>query len=262
MIPFRQMTQGMMLGGACCLITGCASPKQLVPFPDQSLVVNDPANARIYVMRPEPFFGAAVRFQVWDGEMQIGQTGGASYLSWERTPGTMHLVNQAEVAFELDETVEAGRRYYYQQTVDMGLFMARSRLLPIVDEKQGETMLARCKEPELKAGRLAVTTSQKEPISVHQEGSEAEALFADGMRYARGQEVPQDWNRAVKFFHEAADAGLAQAQYALALCYLSGKGVIRNQSKAVFWLRQAAEQGHNRAQRKLDEMGEIGQPHL
>lgn len=65
-----------------------------------------------------------------------------------------------------------------------------------------------------------------------------------GNLYARGEGVPQDMERAMKWYEQAASAGDAHAQYIVGLAYLDGSGVPVDEGKAFNWLRLAAGQDH------------------
>jgi putative methionine-R-sulfoxide reductase with GAF domain len=61
------------------------------------------------------------------------------------------------------------------------------------------------------------------------------AQFALGARYATGEEVPQDYSEAVRWFTLAADQGHVVAQQTLGAYYWAGRGVNPDLSKAYFW---------------------------
>lgn len=61
------------------------------------------------------------------------------------------------------------------------------------------------------------------------------AQFALGTRYATGQDVPQDYAEATRWFLQAAEQGNVVAQSALAAYYASGRGVPQDSAKAYFW---------------------------
>lgn len=65
-----------------------------------------------------------------------------------------------------------------------------------------------------------------------------------GNLYAKGKSVPQDMERAMKWYEQAASAGDAHAQYIVGLAYLDGSGVPVDEGKAFNWLRLAAGQDH------------------
>jgi TPR repeat protein len=59
---------------------------------------------------------------------------------------------------------------------------------------------------------------------------------------------PRDPAAAARWYLEAAEKGIAEAQYRLGNIYLEGNGVARDPAKAASWFRRAAEQGHASAQ--------------
>ena len=135
----------------CCatlmvvLGVGCASTRQVVPFPDQSVQVEDPSMARIYVLRPSTY-GGAISMRVLDDDELIGRTGPRGFLCWEREPGEIEVVGRAENTFTLPISLEAGEVYYIEQRVRMGLLSARNQLDQLSEER-GKLLLERCREP-------------------------------------------------------------------------------------------------------------------
>ncbi|MGB0267100.1 MAG: tetratricopeptide repeat protein, partial [Pseudomonadales bacterium] len=69
-----------------------------------------------------------------------------------------------------------------------------------------------------------------------------------GMLYHNGYGVAKNAREAMKFFEEAADAGLAESQYMLGLHYHSGDGVRMNPRTALSWFLKAARQGYAEGQ--------------
>jgi len=76
----------------------------------------------------------------------------------------------------------------------------------------------------------------------------AEAQYALGFMYDRGQGVPQNHAEAAKWWRLAADQGNTFAQYNLGALYDDGKGVPQNKAEALKWYHLAAERGNDRAQ--------------
>jgi len=64
---------------------------------------------------------------------------------------------------------------------------------------------------------------------------DAAAQFAIGARYATGDEVPQDYAAAVRWFSLAAEQGHVVAQATLGAYYWAGRGVPLDLGKAYFW---------------------------
>ena len=72
-----------------------------------------------------------------------------------------------------------------------------------------------------------------------------------GVCYAAGEGVEEDAAEAVKWYRKAAEQGHADAQFDLGMCYAEGEGVEEDAAEAVAWFRKAAEQGHADAQSNL-----------
>ncbi len=68
------------------------------------------------------------------------------------------------------------------------------------------------------------------------------AQFDLGVRYWTGDQVPQDYGQAVRWFSLAAEQGNVAAQAMLGNCYWAGRGVPPDPMRAYFWsfLAQAA----------------------
>jgi putative methionine-R-sulfoxide reductase with GAF domain len=64
---------------------------------------------------------------------------------------------------------------------------------------------------------------------------DATAQFSVGARYATGEEVPQDYSEAVRWFSMAAEQGHIAAQATLGEYYRLGRGVPEDLVKAYFW---------------------------
>jgi putative methionine-R-sulfoxide reductase with GAF domain len=67
------------------------------------------------------------------------------------------------------------------------------------------------------------------------EQGDATAQFSVGARYAAGEEVPQDYSEAVRWFSKAAEQGHIAAQATLGAYYRGGRGVPEDLVKAYFW---------------------------
>ena len=69
------------------------------------------------------------------------------------------------------------------------------------------------------------------------------AKYSLGCCYENGIGVGKDYDKAVKWYREAAEQGDARAQACLGVCYKTGRGVAEDVGEAVKWWRKAAEQG-------------------
>ena len=69
--------------------------------------------------------------------------------------------------------------------------------------------------------------------------------------YFAGQGVPQNYEKAVEWYTQAAEQGDAVAQNNLGLMHIRGLGVLRDYNKAFGWFEKAAWQGSGEAQQHL-----------
>ncbi len=67
------------------------------------------------------------------------------------------------------------------------------------------------------------------------EQGDATAQSSMGVRYAAGEDVPQDYAEAVRWFSLAAEQGHAKSQGILGAYYWAGRGVSEDLVKAYFW---------------------------
>lgn len=132
---------------AMAILSGCASTKQYVHFPDQSVGLENSKMARIYVARPA-FIGCAVSMKIMDNETLIGKTGPKGYLCWERAPGKMKVTGIGEKADSETVNVEKGYVYYFEQEIRPGLFFARNDIDQVSGE-EGVRILGKCKPPKI-----------------------------------------------------------------------------------------------------------------
>jgi hypothetical protein len=80
------------------------------------------------------------------------------------------------------------------------------------------------------------------------EADNAEAQYALGELYLKGDGVSRSFPAAAQMFRRAAEKGnLARAQYALGLLYQRGLGVPKNEVEAVLWWQKAADQNFSAA---------------
>ena len=82
----------------------------------------------------------------------------------------------------------------------------------------------------------------------------ADAQYRLGFIYHMGKGVDQDYQKAAKWYHLAAEQGHAVAQNNLGWMYDEGKGVVQDYQEAARWYHLAAEQGHAVAQNNLGVM--------
>lgn len=75
------------------------------------------------------------------------------------------------------------------------------------------------------------------------------SLLDECLVYMYGQS--QNYEKALKCFHKAAEKGNVKSYFYLGLIYENGKGIDKDYSKAIKWYRKAAMDGHAEAQVNL-----------
>jgi TPR repeat protein len=97
-------------------------------------------------------------------------------------------------------------------------------------------------ERAVETPKRAAPTSLEDLRKAAVEG-DANAQFKLGARYATGEDVPQDYVEAVRWFQPAAEQGHVIAQATLGEYYWEGRGVAKDINKAYFWSILARAQG-------------------
>ncbi|HEX8813998.1 MAG TPA: GAF domain-containing protein [Terriglobales bacterium] len=90
--------------------------------------------------------------------------------------------------------------------------------------------------------------------SLHQlaEKGDPAAQFAVGAHYATGEDVPQDYAEALRWFTKAAEQGHIGAQSTLGAYYWSGRGAPQDLSKAYFWAVLAQTGGDDASRYRVE----------
>jgi TPR repeat protein len=76
--------------------------------------------------------------------------------------------------------------------------------------------------------------------------------------YRRGDGVPEDYAKAVKWFRKAVEQGHTKAQFALGVMYYKGDGVLENYVQAYAWWNIAAANGDEDAKERMKELKRLG----
>ena len=84
------------------------------------------------------------------------------------------------------------------------------------------------------------------------------SMYNLGNLYELSNGVPHDYGEAVNWFRKAAEHGHGDSMYNLGVLYGLGNGVPRDYCEAANWYRKAAEQGHVKAMKCLAEYYEKG----
>lgn len=145
------------LVGLCALVlaSGCASTRQFVRLPDQARTVENPAQCRIYVFRPEAMLGGIAKMKIMDGTRVIGDLGMASYLCWEREPGKVEVFmdfsssDGMTINMREDLDTQPGLVYYLRGGLLNPFSGASDKLdrLWRISDAEGKMLFSKCKPP-------------------------------------------------------------------------------------------------------------------
>ena len=97
-------------------------------------------------------------------------------------------------------------------------------------------------------------------LEKHMELNDANAIFNLGCFYAHGQRgLPQNYAKALEFYHRAAELGFTNAYYGIGVAYLNGETVERDTKKAIHYFELAAMGGDDTARYRLGVVeGKVG----
>ena len=123
----------------------CSTAKLASPEEGQRLrtMAAPPDKALVYIVRPA-IGGAAIGMNLTCDGIHIGSTNGKRYIYALVSPGKHEFVSHAENKDELAIVAEAGKTYFIEQRVVIGILMPRSRLKRM-DDAKGRGKLAKCK---------------------------------------------------------------------------------------------------------------------
>jgi hypothetical protein len=111
---------------------------------EQQTLPQQPADkALIYVIRPT-HLGALIQTKLAVDTKWVGINRADNYFYFTLEPGTHYFCSQAENHSLLSLVVEAGKTYYLQQKIRMGLMKAQNDL-QVLDAEEGKKGLAKCK---------------------------------------------------------------------------------------------------------------------
>jgi hypothetical protein len=85
---------------------------------------------QVVFFRPSKFVGMALSFSIHEGDTGVGKLGNGSYFVVAADPGPHAYSIQGEATDTLNLEVEAGETQYVQQTIGVGVVMARPHLTP------------------------------------------------------------------------------------------------------------------------------------
>ncbi|KAF9087262.1 hypothetical protein BGX29_000914, partial [Mortierella sp. GBA35] len=122
----------------------------------------------------------------------------------------------------------------------------RSTVEPISDDSLRQVAL---RDKNETSGENPQASSEQEDV---------QAQFDKGLKYYRGQGVPQNFATAMDWYLKAAEQGHAQAQRSVGYMYDKGEGVPQSSSEAANWYLKAAKGGDAQAQHNIGSMYDEG----
>lgn len=150
----RKLVLLLVVSFSIFTLIGCAASREqmIKEVENYTLPVENqnPKNAAlVYVVRPN-LAGTLIRFNVFidnpeDKNMEAGWTRGNEYIYFSLPQGVHTLYSKAENTSDLKMVAEPGKTYFIEQEVQMGIIMARNKLVPI-DEVKGKYSVKKSKE--------------------------------------------------------------------------------------------------------------------
>lgn len=126
-------------------LVGCNPVSKASPDDDRyAKELTAPADkALVYVVLPTNLVGYADKMKVRCNGKYLGATGGKRFIYAILDPGSYVFVSEAENKSELAIVLEAGKTYYLEQKVKMGILKARNSLERLSDT-EGKEKLSKC----------------------------------------------------------------------------------------------------------------------
>ncbi len=112
------------------LMSACGGIKHMIDQPTKPRIAPKADKATLVIVRTTSYGWGNVMDTYLDGKM-IGQTLGKSYFITEVKPGSHYVMGKAENIAVARINFEAGRVYFLNQGVFMGVFKARTGFSPL-----------------------------------------------------------------------------------------------------------------------------------
>lgn len=109
---------------------------------------------------------------------------------------------------------------------------------------------------------LGVPQNAEKSVALYREAADKGYSYAQynlAVSYDTGVGIPINYREAVRWYKRAAKQGASVAQYNLGVMYEQGRGTAKDYKQAAFWYEKAAKQGHKQAQNNLAWLYETGQ---
>lgn len=130
------------------LLAACVSSRQYIPLADATTT----SDAKVYAIRTSAL-SSAIPFAIYCDSLQVGKLGPKGYLCWTVRTGTHQLGVAGETQKDYSLMADAGKVYYFKAVPQMGLFIARAKLVPITPA-EALTALKKTQKPILELDAL------------------------------------------------------------------------------------------------------------
>ena len=141
-----------MLIAALAILTGCASVPMAPKEKDaasKTFSAPPPDMAGVYIFRTNSFGGAALSKRLSMDGVAIGKTAKGVYYHLTVKPCEHTIATESEFGDNvLKFTAEAGKNYFFQQYIKMGVFIGGSGI-QAVSEEEGKQNVLQCTEANL-----------------------------------------------------------------------------------------------------------------
>lgn len=117
----------------CLVLAGCASVKVAK---EKTLATPKKGKGVVYFYRESAFVGSATSYNIWYNEAnpkKIGSLKNGSYFYEYFDPGTYTFFINGEVRDVTKIKVEANKTYYVMNTINMGVWAARPKLMEVTE---------------------------------------------------------------------------------------------------------------------------------
>ena len=138
-IPAMKIQKILTIGlfGLVAFMSGCASVSRQATniYPEAK-----PDKGLVYFFRERKFVGGAISYNVKENGNIIGAIGNGTYFFMFADPGSHSYSASTEATSSRTLDIEAGKTYYIECSVEMGVFAGRPSL-KITSEAEGKAVL-------------------------------------------------------------------------------------------------------------------------
>ena len=175
------MKRLMLLLVSVALLSGCAATQMIQP--EKPISLEPRQDSALLVIVRDVFWGGGVVFWNYLDDKLIGETKGRTYIATRVKPGPHYVVAATENTGVAHFDFKAGKRYFLQQGVTMGVWRARTSGFFPLTPQQAQESISSCTylelDPKAEAADMAPELYQKAideyllDVKAHPEGYEA-----------------------------------------------------------------------------------------